>query len=44
MEALRRLRTALKFVGIVFLVLAVVILSGLIITFVLAAGAGAGVI
>lgn len=43
-EALRRLRTALQFVGILFLIFAVVILSGLIITFVMAAGAGAGVV
>ncbi|HBJ36008.1 MAG TPA: hypothetical protein DDZ51_14920 [Planctomycetaceae bacterium] len=44
LEAIRRLRTAMKFVGLVFLILAVVILSGLIISFVMAAGAGAGVI
>ncbi len=44
LEAVRRLRTVLKFVGLVFLIIAVVILSGLIISFVMAAGAGAGVI
>jgi hypothetical protein len=43
-EAAKRMRTLLRFVGLIFLILTVLTFSGIIISLVLLAGAGAGVV
>jgi hypothetical protein len=43
-EAVKRMRMLLRFVGLIFLTLTVLVFSGIIVGLVLLAGAGAGVV